>query len=143
MVLAGCWMDEGQRECTVRYALGLRSMHQWFAIEVGYLTWEDAASCLISSLQSYWLHLASLPVATKKQWNRRHPRYKNYQRFRYAIAVDKAILKHQIRLAKTPIHTLPYEVIQVVYGYIYGPHSFPSCFFSRFFTPTKGRCLDH
>ena len=63
--------------------------------------------------------------------------------FRYAIGVDKAILKHQIRLAKTPIHNLPYEVIQAVYGYIYGPHSFPSCFFSRFFTPTKGTCPDH
>ena len=97
-------------------------------------------------VQELYLWLQRLPSRIgSKEWNpvRNRVNFMRRMVFRYAIGVDKAILKHQISLAKTPIHTLPYEVIQVVYEYIYGPHSFPSCFFSRFFTPTKGTCPDH
>ena len=96
-------------------------------------------------VQEFYLHCQRMPLDEGKEWHKDKNKKKaiNRMSFRYIIGVDKTILKHQIRLAKTPIHTLPYEVIQVVYGYIYGPHSFPSCFFSRFFTPTKGTCPDH
>ena len=96
-------------------------------------------------IQDYCLQFQRFPQELGKQWYKPHNKSTRARRMslRYIIGVDKAILKHQIRLAKTPIHTLPYEVVQVVYEYIYGPHSFPSCFFSRFFTPTKGTCPDH
>ena len=97
-------------------------------------------------VQDHYLSLQRLSQAAgRKQWNwlRNRDDFERRMAFRYMIGVDKAILKHLIRLARTPIRILPYEVILVVYGYIYGPHSFPSCFFSRFFTPTKGTCPDH
>ena len=136
------WTQCGVSSTNWLYAIQLVPMHILFAQPFrGDYGGKEATY----PIQDYCLQCQRMPEELGKQWYKPDKKSTRSRRMslRYIIGVDKAILKHLIRLAKTPIHTLPYEVIQVVYGYIYGPHSFPSCFFSRFFTPTKGTCPDH
>ena len=135
-VLAWCQLEAGTSKLWC-LSIQLFPMHEWFAMECP----PHRVFSERSTIQSYWCDsLSKVPqYGGKKGFQCGSPFYWPHRTMRYAIAVDKAILKHLIRLSRTPIRELPYEVIREVFLLIYGNHNFPTNFFRYFFTPTRKR----
>ena len=93
-------------------------------------------------IMNYYLELEGMRHKEGKRWKPKSfpDEYHCLNGLQHVIGVDKAILVHLLRIAKkSPVHTLPFEVIEVLFEYIYSPHTFPKEFYSRYFSLTKGK----